>query len=354
MADIYKMEGHKLFWHLDRVNSWTKGKRIVPIGIDMGITQTCNVACRYCYYAIPENRTDKKIPTDALLRLIADAVDIGVKAISFAGDGEPMLHPGVYEAVDAGFRNGIDMAVSTNGVVMNHGKLGRFLGALKWIRFHIGAANAEKYAHVMRTDRKIYSRVIDNIRQCVTEKSRYGLKVTIGIQMILTHESIDQVVPFAKLGKELEVDYAVVKQCSEKSGIRQYNSIDHYKEYEDLFIEAESLSDSVYNMIIKRRKLNDGIRGYNRCYGCEFLSQISGTGDVYACGNYFGRKDLRIGNIIEESYKDIVFGKRYKEVMDRVKGTIDVHKECGQKCRLNEINEFLWMIKTPPPHVNSI
>ena len=67
-TDQFLLDGHKLHWHLDRVNQWMRGETIAPLYIDMGITQTCNIHCQYCYYAVPENRTSKTIPTDALVR----------------------------------------------------------------------------------------------------------------------------------------------------------------------------------------------------------------------------------------------------------------------------------------------
>lgn len=354
MADVYNMEGYKLYWHLDRVNDWVNGKRIAPLYIDMGITQTCNVACKYCYYATPKNRTDKIIPTDALIKFLKEAAAIGVKAVGFLGDGEPMIHPGVYEAVIEGSKAGLDMALSTNGLVMNHDKLKDFLEALTWIRFNISAANPDKYEKVMGTPKNNYFRVIENIKKCVELKKKYNMKVTIGMQMVLISECIDQIIPFAKLGKELGVDYAVIKQCSESDGVKQKLAIDDYNKYEPLMKEAESYSTDRYNVIVKRKKMEYKKRKYDKCYGCEFLPQISGSGEVYCCGNFFRNKEFLAGNITNESFKDIVFGDKYKKVMDKVKNQVNVHKSCGYKCRQNEINEFLWMLKNPPEHVNFI
>ncbi|MCG8509879.1 MAG: iron-sulfur cluster assembly protein, partial [Rhodospirillales bacterium] len=47
--DTYRMNGHKMYWHLDRVNDWVKGKRVAPIHIDVGLSKGCNIRCHYCY-----------------------------------------------------------------------------------------------------------------------------------------------------------------------------------------------------------------------------------------------------------------------------------------------------------------
>lgn len=354
VSDKYILTDHKLYWHLERVNEWMNETRIPPLYIDMGITQFCNIACKYCVYATPEKRTNKMIPTNALIYFLKEASEIGVKAVGFLGDGEPMIHPGVYDSVIAGSKLGLDMAISTNGLVLKSDKLKDFLAALTWIRFHIGTASSKKYEIVMGAKKNNYYKVVANIEKCVNLKKRYNLPITIGIQMVLIPECVDEIIKFAKLGKDIGVDYAVIKQYSEMKGLEHKLVIKNYEHCTALFQEAETYVDDKYNIIIKRRKMRQDKRRYDRCFGCEFLPQISGNGDVYNCGNFFGNKSYFIGNIVKEKFKDIVFGDRYLEVMKRTKNNIDVHNECGIGCRQNEINEFLWKLKHPPAHINFI
>ncbi|MDP2168192.1 MAG: radical SAM protein [Thermodesulfovibrionales bacterium] len=354
MADKYLMDGNKLMWHSGRVLDWLSGKRIAPLYIDMGITKTCNIQCKYCYYSVPENRTSETFPTDTLIAFLKDAASMGVKAIGFLGDGEPMVHPGVYEAVIAGAEAGLDMALSSNGLVLKEKGLEDFLASLTWIRFNI-AASAEKYEQVMGSRRESFGKVVSNIGKCVAIKRKNSLKVTIGLQLVLIEENADDIVPFARLGKDLGVDYAVIKQCSESYNHNLDLGDEDYDRFAPLLREAESYSEGGYNVIVKWKKMRGrGIRGYDHCYGCEFLPQISGNGKVYNCGNFFGNEAFCAGDLTKESFRDIVFGERYKEVMDRVKTEVNVHKVCGINCRQNEINEFLWMVKNPPEHVNFI
>lgn len=356
MADKYKMDGHKLLWHLDRVDSWDKGNRIVPLYFDMGITQTCNINCCYCYYATPEHRTTRIIQTDKMISFLKESAELGVKAVGLLGDGEPMVHEGVYEIVKAGKQFGLDMAISTNGTKLKKNEVKEFLESLSWIRFNISAGTADTYAKVMGTPKKIFDTVIDNIAYCVEIKNKFHLDVTIGMQMVLIPECLDDIIPFAQLGKKLGVDYAVIKQCSENENSNYTLTVEDYEQNKDKLIEAESYSNDVYNMIVKWNKIEKfGKRNYDICYGCEFLPQISGDGEVYCCGNFFGNKDFYIGNINERSFKDIFYSDRYKEVMDKVKNDVNVHKECGTSCRQNEINEFLYVVKDrKPAHINFV
>ena len=83
--DKFGIDGHKLIYHLDRVNEWQNGKQIAPLFLEVGINQTCNVACSYCYYAVPDNQKPDIIPTDRLIAFFQEAAEIGVKGVAIAG-----------------------------------------------------------------------------------------------------------------------------------------------------------------------------------------------------------------------------------------------------------------------------
>src|SRR6185436_11099247 len=100
------LDGHKLSWHLERIQAWERGERIAPVTIDMALTRACNNACSYCYAMFQEN-TGSKITRQTMDNFIDDCAEIGVKSISFAGDGENALHPAFVSSVVRGGEQGI-------------------------------------------------------------------------------------------------------------------------------------------------------------------------------------------------------------------------------------------------------
>ena len=114
----------------------------------------------------------------------------------------------------------------------------------------------------MGTSPKMFDLVKKNILRCVEAKKKHKLKTTIGIQMVLVEDCSKDIVDYAKMGKELGIDYAMIKQCSEH-GILKHDIIpEDYNIYEKLFLEAESYADENYSVYIKRTKMNNTVRKY--------------------------------------------------------------------------------------------
>ena len=361
MADKYAMDGHKLYFHPDRVRDWLDGKRIVPLHIDVGLSKGCNIHCEYCFGAMQGNLYHKGkgiyFPREPLLRYVKDAGEIGVRSMAFIGEAEPLLNPHVYDAIVCGKRAGVDIALGTNGILFEAGKNGEAaLEHLTWMRFNISAASDEAYRRIHRSGD--FMTVLEKIRFCVATKRHKGLPVTIGLQLVLTSTTFDQAVPLAWLGKELGVDYLVIKQCADsvENTLGVFEKLDEYDRFSHCLEEAESLSSEQYNVIVKWNKLtNKGKRNYDTCLGVPFLLYSSGEGKLYPCGMFFDGKheDYCMGDLVSQSLKDIVSGPAYWRVVEKIK-EIDVHRTCYSNCRTHSINEFLWMLGYPPEHVNFI
>lgn len=362
------LDGHKLLWHQERVKAWLKGERIAPLTIDCALTRRCNYRCVYCYGQLQAN-DEKRVTQDVIYRFLDDAADIGVKAISFVSDGESTCSPYLYAAILRGKANGLDMALGTNGYLLRDEELEQILPRLTYLRFNISAADALNYARIMGCRQKYFDKVCATIAKAVNIKRKNKLSVTLGIQMVLMPQFSSQIIPFARLGERLGVDYAIIKHCSDDE--RQSLGIDYqdYFKLVDTLKEAESLSSKNYLVKAKWSKiLSAGKRKYRQCYGPAFIMQFSGSGLVAPCGMLFNRryKKYHIGNIVDTSLKKIWQSPRYWEVLKLIGSEqFDARTMCGTLCLQHKVNEFLWDLKTgevtlrkpegdPPLHINFI
>src|SRR3989339_586312 len=154
------LDGHKLYWHKDRVEAWLNGERIAPITIDCALTKACSYKCVYCYAALQENK-GYNLSKDSIFRFLDDAAEIGVKAVSFVSDGESAHSPHIYDAILRGKAKGLDMALGTNGYPLKDERLEEILPALTYLRFNISAGTPDRYAYIHGVTEKHYNKVIN-------------------------------------------------------------------------------------------------------------------------------------------------------------------------------------------------
>lgn len=342
------LDGHKLAWHRERVEAWLRGERIAPITIDCALTRRCSYRCVYCYGQLQAN-DEKKITREVIMRFLDDAAAIGVKAISFVSDGESTCSPHLYEAILRGRANGLDMALGTNGYLLQDERLEEMLPALTYVRFNISAATPGRYAQIHGCASGCFEKVIGTIRRCVEVKRRQGLSVTLGTQMVLLPELADEVMPLAELSRTLGVDYFVIKHCSDNEEGALGVDYSKYFGLVDLLKAAEACSRPGFLVRAKWSKiLSGGGRCYAQCYGPPFIMQLSGSGLVAPCGMLFNDRYRRyhIGNIAEQSFKALWESERYWEVMREIASpAFDARSMCGSLCLQHKVNECLWQIK---------
>ena len=362
-GERFRFDGHKMMHHLDRVLAWQNGERIAPIHIDMGLTKFCNTACLYCYAVIQNMTKGQMIAGDALLRYIDDCGRLGVRSLGFIGDGEPTLNPALYDATVRAGELGIDTSMATNGLLLDMDRADELLSNMSWIRFNLSAGTPEGFRRVHQSGEKNFDLLKEKIRELVALKKRKGYQCTLGLQMVLIPECYDQVLAEAELGRELGVDYFVIKHCSDS----EYKEIGiDYKDFlsmEEVLKQAEAMSTDDYVVQAKWNKNNaaaetnlykHGYRKYDVCLGTPFLLQISGNGKIYPCGPFFNKERFYIGDLHTDSFYDLVKGDHYWAVHKDVSESVDVHKDCAIGCRQDYVNKFLWDLKNPPEHVNFI
>ena len=338
------LDGTKIGWHSERVAAWERGERIAPITIDMALTRACNYSCGFCYAMFQENER-KVINKKNIFDFLDDCAEIGVKGISLVSDGESTISPVFTEACKYGYELGLSMAVGTNGFVLTRNKSAEILPYLTYLRINFSAGERKRYAEIMGTKEKSFDRVCENIKDMVRIKKENNLKCTIGMQMVLMPKDADQIIPLAKLGKELRPDYAIIKHCSDNEDGDLGIEYDAYEKLYDKLREAETYSDETYKVVIKWSKIGDkGLRSYQRCYGTPFMLQISGSGLIAPCGMLFNDryKKFHIGNITQERFKDIWSSDRYWDVIRYLSSPeFNAQKMCGSLCLQHKVNEAL-------------
>jgi MoaA/NifB/PqqE/SkfB family radical SAM enzyme len=360
----FHLDRSKISFHPERANIWKQAwergetppmpeERIAPITIDMALTQKCSVACKFCYAGLQYN-DESPLDFEVYERFLDDCVEIGhrpgegVKAISLVSDGESTENPYFTRFVISGKERGIDMASGTNGWKISKEDMPYLVRDLTYFRFNMNGGDVKANSEIMGMTAKASEEVRDNIREVVRLKKELNSNVNLGLQMVLMPEYADQVIPLALLGKELGVDYTVIKHCSDDEDGRLGVDYVWYKQKfaEDLLKTAEALSTPEYSVQAKWSKLKTGRdRKYSKCFGTPLHLQFSGTGLVAPCGSFFNERytDKHIGHLKDERFKDLWASEKYWSIIGNLGSkNFDPRYECETLCLQDKTNEVLF------------
>jgi MoaA/NifB/PqqE/SkfB family radical SAM enzyme len=321
------LDSHKLSYHMDRVEAWEAGERIAPVSVDMSLTRACSAMCTFCYAMVQESQIRSSISTKKALGLVDDFSKVGIRSVSLVSDGESTLSPAYIPFIQHAHAAGIDVGNGTNAWEWEPEKIEQVLPYLTWVRFTVAAGQPESYARIMYKGPEhtnVFDRAMRHIKYAVELKKRKSLKVTLGIQMVLMPSLKEEILPFAKLGLDLGVDYAVIKHCSDDEQGTLNIDYSQYESMHGLLEQAEAMSNQKTKIIVKWDKIRDGDKPpYRRYYGSQFLLQISGSGLVAPAGMFFNARysKLHIGNYAEERFYDIWRSERYWRAMNYLAST---------------------------------
>lgn len=332
------------------------GELIYPLYMEISPSGGCNHRCTFCAfdYLGYEKRF---LDTTLLKERLSEMGRLGVKSIMCGGEGEPLLHPEIHLLVAHGTSSGIDMAVTSNGVLFDEKKAEAMLPHMKWIKFSINAGNRENYARIHGTKASDFDRVMNNITTAAETKRKKDLGCTIGMQMLLLPENRNDILPFVKQARDTGADYAVIKPFSQH--LKSKKKFEAGLVYEnDLALRDRLLEYNSHDFrIIFRdgamKKWDEKNRPYGQCLGLPFWCYVDSKGNVWACSSYLGQDRFCFGNILKMTFQEVWEGKKRKAFVHWMGGGLDVEK-CRMNCRMDEINRYLWELTHPGEHVNFI
>jgi len=346
------VDSHKLIYHPERVVDWLKTGDCFPIYVEIGLTNRCNHRCVFCALDWVEKKPID-IDSEVMKRTLREMVECGVKSVMFAGEGEPLLHPDICEFVSYAKFQGLDIAITTNGVLFDSKKLEKILPSLSWVRFSVDAGTPHIHKKIHRGGSKDFDKVLTNIREAVAIKKRENLSVVIGVQYLLIPDNFDDLVPFIILFKEIGVDNVQIKPYSQHPLSKNRYSIE-YSQYQSIEKDIKNFGTPEFQVIFRSQTAQrlKKKRTYQECFGMPFFTLIEADGSVIPCMMFYKKPEFCYGNLNDNSFASIWEGKNRKKILGQL--TKNTTEHCRNGCRLDAINRYLSNLKNPHPHVNFI
>lgn len=278
----------------ENFTKFLKGDKVYPVNVEISPSHTCQAQCDWCFYAGTHvKKSVGMMDKSILITLIKDLKELGLKALSWTGGGEPTLHPDLPELIELAHSLGIKQGMFTNAL----SKIEYNPSLFEWIR-------------VSNTDKPWPIKNLEYLR-----------KHTKILGMAYNYTGNDEEVKGAlEIGKRSGVDYVQVRQALNLRGLvtdREPPEIDDPL----LFITKYKFDDS------------SNPHGYSKCYGFNFVPFIWYNGNVDVCGYMRNEgKPYTLGNLKE---------KKIKQILDEAPRFVPVKETCQVCCKNHLINKLV-------------
>ena len=355
----------KIFHHKEALDTLVRNEQRAPIYIRLKPTNFCNHHCAYCTYGSgdtyqkTENRDSIEhrdmIPWEKLREIIADMGEMGVRALTFSGGGEPLTYPHIVEAVRKVKSYGIDLSLITNGQLLK-GDIAKEFYTAKWVRISFDAPRASVYANLRRITEASFHQVCENIRSFACNKER---DCVLGVNFVISKENCDYVYEAAVLLKSLGVDN--VKFAAVIENQQNYHIDIKDKVIEQLHRAEQELTvpanDQSNGFRIINNYENDWmdkqftVQPFETCYTCRLITVIAADQRVYLCHTRAYDSQAIVGDLHDRSFREMWFSEGTKKRLVELRPK----RDCRNFCVYEERNQLIQAyFDTDMRHVNFI
>lgn len=334
----------KIFHYVDKINSLPRnvGTILPPLHIRLKPINACNHNCYYCAYRSDDQqlgqdmRQSDFIPRNKMMELIDDFVDMGVKAVTFSGGGEPFCYPYLLETVQKLAASPIRFASLTNGALLSGEVAEVYAHHATWLRVSMDGWDDRSYSEYRNCPDGEFTRITRNIERF----KKMGGPCYLGVSLIVDRKNSEHVFDFVKMMNEIGVDSVKISPCVTSNNGKECN--EYHRPILQLVKEqiqkaVSEFASNSFEVFDSYHSLSDKFtKTYDWCPYIQVLTVIGADLNIYSCQDKaYNLESGVIGSIKQSRFKDFWFSD--KENFFRMCPSI----HCGHHCVTNEKNKML-------------
>lgn len=338
----------KIFHYSEKLNSLPLNTNEIkaPIHIRVKPTNVCNHHCWYCAYKADDLQLGQdmverdQIPREKMIELIDDFIEMGVKAITFSGGGEPFVYPHLLDAVKKLSQTSIQFASLTNGARLSGEIAEVFAHHATWLRVSIDGWDDESYAKYRGTRSGEFSKVMKNMENF----KKFGGDCYLSVVVIVDQKNATHIFETVKRLKSIGVDSVKISGCIVSNEGRENNNYHQpifdgvkqqiRKAFDEFVDETFELFDAYHELDEKFQK------DYTWCPYLQILPVIGADLNIYPCQDKaYNLEEGLIGSIKEQRFKDYWFSA--KAQFFKINPSLHCRHHCVANLKNKNILEYL-------------
>ena len=341
----------KVLWHPKKINSFLDRKVSAPIYVRIKPTNNCNHSCFYCLYnpdfsGIHTNiRRQDKIPNNKMMEILSDFKDIGVKAVTYSGGGEPLIYPFIEETMRKTLDYKIDLSIITNGQKLSRERA-EILSQAHWVRISTDSCDAKTFFNIRGRPESWFYGLIDNIKQFAKIKNK---SCVLGINFPVNEKNKNKVFEAAKFYRDLGADNIKFTPIWSPNFLEYHapfkeRVIEQIEKAKQEFTRKDFKIFDTYEVDFSSSKTNQ--RNFSRCYIAETIPVIGADSNVYLCHDKSYSKKGIIGSMENQSFRELWFSEQTIETFKKFDPLIECREHpCTNNKKNIEIENKIHEIK---------
>lgn len=339
-----KYSNLKIFHYQEKLDSLSQDNPEIkaPIHIRIKPTNVCNHNCWYCAYKVDylqlgQDMVEKDyIPELKMMEILEDCKEMGVKAITFSGGGEPFIYRYFNQTIKKLIEYGISFASLTNGANLKGEIAELFAHHATWLRVSMDGWDDESYAKARDVKVGEFSKIIQNMKNF----SALGGKCALGVSFIVDNKNYSHTYEFVKTIKETGASSIKISPCV-VSNHSQENDDYHKPLFDEMQKQIKQakidFEDSNFEIYDSYHLFGDEIdKKYEWCPFMQILPVIGADLNIYPCQDKaYNLDNGLVGTIKDKRFKDFWF--RDKNKFFKINPSCD----CQNRCVADEKNKMI-------------
>jgi len=347
----------KVFHYKEKIDSLPRDKGILPpVHIRIKPTNVCNHSCRYCAYRVDNLQLGKDmvardyIPKEKMLEIISDLSEMGVKAVTFSGGGEPFCYSYLLETVKELVKARIKFACLTNGSLLAAELAEIFAHHATWLRVSMDGWDDNSYQVYRKVTNNEFTKIMKNMEHFKQLKGGCNL----GVSFIVDKDNATHIYEFIKKLEAIGVNSVKISPCIISNSGKE-NNVYHQaifaKVKEEVARATSDFANEDFEIFDSFHLLEEKfVKDYNWCPYQQILPVIGADLNIYPCQDKaYNLEEGLIGAIKIQRFKDFWFSGKSNFFK------INPSRICSHHCVANEKNKIiLEYLNSDPGHLEFV
>jgi len=325
-----------------------------PFYITVDVTRRCNLRCPGCRYHSPA--VDMPSPgnqeiTDTSLDMLQDMCDelrtMGTRGMILIGEGEPFLHPHLFDLLSAAKRVGLHVTLLTNGTMLDKAKAKLLINSrLDILKVSCWASSSDEYRHnYPGANPDNFQKIVTGLQHLARAKAEHASNLPhVVLHQPINANNFEAVDAMAELAHTTGCNMLSFSPFKTRKG--ELASLALSPDQERLLslslcrmkerLNALSIRHNIDQTLLRYR-IGEAVWQKLPCYIAWLHARVKVDGTVLPCNPC----DLPMGNLKRSSLREIWNDSPYKDFRKRTRTregltSMERHCDCGFCCHVED------------------